>query len=228
MKLKIRTYLTIGVSVVGGGTISTELLDRIKADLNSMVGTLGIQYTDVKYTSAGYNDIVIELLAPVENHIAIKKTVANQLAMLSEHGPHAGILKALLDKHPELKTHPKFSSVLGAFENLNGVLKTVLEDKSNRTVAEINRREVEGIELEPEDFESTKVLNKGMTKEERAQFREQSILGNTAEQRKLGSPSPEVPEIYKKLAAQNTTTPKEFGPPLPGDEGNVFTRPSKG
>ena len=73
---------------------------------------------------------------------------------------------------------------------------------------------------------------------ERAAFRDLAILGQTPEQKKAAEAEqlavPVVPDIYKKLAAKDAkgpavvgATPKEFGPPLPGDEGNVFTRPSK-
>lgn len=238
MKVKVQHCIKVIVSAIGDMEFKPEFLGKVKEVLKASYTSWGATY----YNSELHNkSIVIELFGTNLNKAhETKQTVVQSIVLLAEHGPDADILDELIKRYPELKTHPKFSGLKSAFENMTGVLKDILADDSNRTVAEIHRRKTEGIELTPEDLAATGTRSRGMTVEERATFREQSILGQTSDHKRGKEHTPPViPEIYKKLmdkaaaeAGEQSTkpvsnTPKEYGPPLPGDEANVFTRSAK-
>lgn len=230
MKVKVKHTLTVHMTAVGESEFYPEFSSKVKAVAELVAAQWGSAATSV---SSGSRVISVSFdgldLAKAE---ALKNDLVQKVVMLAEHGPDGDILGLLLSRHPELRSHPKVASLVGAFENLTGVLKDILNDKSAKTIAAIQQRELNGIEITPEDLKSSGVHKRAMTAEERAQFRTAAIRGQTEEQTRTRSsaPEPEIPEIYRKLAeksAQPGTTPHDYGPPLPGDEGNVFTRTAK-
>lgn len=230
MKVKVQHQFVVSLTAVGDTQFSPEFLLKVKELIPKVAAYWSIPTYNM---DLGVKCIVVELHGiDMAKASAVKNDVVQKIVLLAEHGPDGDLLDTLLARHPELKSHPKFSGLLGAFENLNGVIKDILSDKSNQTVAEIQRRQAEGIELQPEDLTSSGPHKRAMSVEERQQFRTAAIRGQTDEQ-KLPKPvqeEPQIPEIYKNLAEKTEAvgaTPKEFGPPLPGDEGNVFTRSAK-
>jgi len=133
-----------------------------------------------------------------------------------------------MDRYPDLRTHPSLPSVVKAFENLNQVITGALDSKSNPMKAELQRREK--LELDPADLAASGAVKRTMTPAERAEFRVQAILGQTPEQvdaARNARPDDKsgIPDVYKKVAQQQKKTANEE---VIVDEGNVFTRPSKG
>lgn len=226
MKIKIQDSMKVMVSAVGEVEFGSEFLAKVEAAITELAKEYKVRHA----YDCGVKNIVVELFnVDLSKAQEIRQQIVQKIVLLAEHGPDSDLLDTLISRYPQLKTHPNLSSVVRAFENLDRVVMDALTDGRNSVKAEIQQRESSGGQLEVEDLAHSGAKRKGMTPEERIEFRKASILGQNEEQkRKAAVPEePVIPPIYKQVAAKESVTPKEYGPPLPGDETNVFTRPAK-
>jgi hypothetical protein len=224
MKVKINHQLVVSISAVGEVEFGKEFLDRVQqcvAEIGkNFNATVAHTDLDSKCIIAEFHGVRLDLATD------LKSKFIQEVVLLAEHGPDSDLLDLLIKRYPRLQTHPNLSSVVGAFENLNGVIQDVLSLETNATKALAHKRE--GLEIDPEDLKAVGGTKRTMTPAERAEFRTQAILGQTTEQvaakgRTVPKAESGIPDVYKKVAKHTVIDPEAIG-----DEGNVFARPSKG
>lgn len=224
MKVKVQHLIVVELHAVGTVEFKTEFLSRVSEEAEKIVQKYGALEHNL---DLGAKCIAVEAKGiPIKDVGAFRDEVVQSVVLLAEHGPDSDVLNTLLDRYPQLRAHPNLPALVNSFENMTDVLQGLLGEQSGEVVAEIVKRQKEGVTLIEEDLAATPGRRSaGMSADDRAKFREAAILGKTPEQVEAmkqvpqNSPSP-LPDVYGK--------DKDGYGKMPGDEGNVFARPSKG
>ena len=224
MKVKVQHAIVVELHAVGTVEFKKEFLSRVKVEVDKLVQEYGAIESKV---DLGGKCILVEAKGiPINDVAPFKDDVVRNVVLLAEHGPDSDVLATLLDRYPQLRNHPNLPALVNSFENMTDVLQGLLGEQSGEVVAEIVKRQKEGVTLIEEDLAATPGRRRSdMSADDRVKFREAAILGKTPEQVEAmkqvpqDSPSP-LPGVYGK--------DKNGYGKMPGDEGNVFTRPSKG
>jgi len=151
-----------------------------------------------------------------------------RLVLLAEHGSDADLFDELLARYPNLKQHPRLSSVVGAWDNLIRKTKEVAGDESAPVKVELERRQRDGDpELGSEVFESDEteedIENKrSAAQQTKADLRTAALRGEAPGQglQKTAKGEPKIPEQYKALQNRG-------GGKMPKEPGDIFSTNSK-
>jgi len=130
----LATAVTFNITPVDGAIFGGEALDRF----NSALGLLN-DIDGVKNVHADVKEKRVYLAMEVADDINFKKFMGNvrsTIKIIGDHGPDSDILALLLDRHPELKHHPKVNRLVGAFGNLTRVLAELENDSTLSTKLE--------------------------------------------------------------------------------------------
>lgn len=119
---------------------------------------------------------------PVDRIVEIREEIWSSAQHILTHGQDGDLLSTLLDRHPKLQGHPRFSSVLSAFDNLARIIAEVEGSSRHVTLAS-----PEGI-----GDDNTNAL------QARADFRKKAT-----EQPRVNIPDtkpvkPDIPEVYRE------------------------------
>jgi hypothetical protein len=139
----------------------------------------------------------------------IIRSMECSLTVLVDHGKDADLLAKLLERHPELENHPGLSRVIGAFDNLDRVVREVKEDKTIPTKLEQERRQRGHITINASDLRKEPERETVMTAEARLEHRRRGLLGLNMDQLSASKKPPDqdqLPPSYERLREGNVFT----------------------
>lgn len=198
--INIACGLVFNVTPPEGATFDS-FQQRAKSSMESLASELkGVNKVFVE-TSDRRIYVAFDVNPKAVDYRSVVQRVREMLVVLSEHGEDADLLGQLLERHPELKAHPRFNRVVGAFQNLRQVIADVCKDNSVAVQLELQRRTVEHDPPDVEQFKGRE-LTEGV--KNRVEFRDQSLRGQITGQGqrdKPVTPPPVLPPSYVKDAA---------------------------
>lgn len=218
-KIQIVTGLTFNVTPLPGILFSKEFIDKIHAAVDSIVkGNPGV--SDVHFDASEKRMFIAFHVNQKLQYKPFLAQIQETLVVLAEHGKDSDLFNELLKRHPNLKEHPQFNRVVGAFDNLRRIVGEVENNESVPVKVEMSRREREGYDPDISRLVAPDSVDKPV--QSRIDHRLRALVGQNTDQTPVEQVITDtMPEYYRdklRKADTESNTPK----PKPGDHMNVF------
>lgn len=191
----------ISLEIVGlaNNRISPAFRDSIVGLIQESAAELHVS-TDIETREYNESRVTFYIQCPEHciKHLCV--SVQDKIDVRTEFGPESEAMLVLLERHPELRDHPRFGELVGSFENMVLKAHELLRDKDSKP----NQAQRPVV---------TRTSQPGLAGEELANRREDQLRGLGP-----GQVPPSIANKDDRGIADIVSTPAR----RPGEVGNVF------
>lgn len=208
-KVKLVTSVSCCATPIPGVKFSSEFTEKAKMLLRRVADKYGYGEHVLMEMSPERIFVGVQLGTVRPEILNLLRELETELVLLAEHGRDADLLAELLERHPELKTHPRVDRVIGAYENLRN---TVEQLKAGVEPCDAHAKHLIDTGVQPTIGSFLAAERRGAV-EDKSEHRRKALLGHNPDQQVAEAVVPYIPPYYMNKMREKgiVTDGKDFG-----------------